>query len=105
MVCLLLSIWKRGGKGAGRHLGLPCVHVSVTARGFLRLLVATSALLLSVFQGNSNNTATVDISAGFVGLDTYMEVPAVFLTAFATFAGPVLWASHLVSFLSSETSR
>ncbi|XP_045330856.1 GPI ethanolamine phosphate transferase 2 isoform X2 [Leopardus geoffroyi] len=56
------------------------------------------------FQGNSNNIATVDISAGFVGLDTYMEVPAVFLTAFATFAGPVLWASHLVSFLSSETS-
>uniref|UniRef100_A0A8I3MGY0 Phosphatidylinositol glycan anchor biosynthesis class G (EMM blood group) n=2 Tax=Canis lupus familiaris TaxID=9615 RepID=A0A8I3MGY0_CANLF len=56
------------------------------------------------FQGNSNNIATVDISAGFVGLDTYIEVPAVFLTAFATFAGPVLWASHLVSFLSSETS-
>ncbi|XP_077606689.1 GPI ethanolamine phosphate transferase 2, catalytic subunit isoform X4 [Crocuta crocuta] len=56
------------------------------------------------FQGNSNNIATVDISAGFVGLDTYVEVPAMFLTAFATFAGPVLWASHLVSFLSSETS-
>ncbi|XP_049486066.1 GPI ethanolamine phosphate transferase 2 isoform X3 [Panthera uncia] len=56
------------------------------------------------FQGNSNNIATVDISAGFVGLDTYVEVPAVFLTTFATFAGPVLWASHLVSFLSSETS-
>uniref|UniRef100_A0A8C7C6C1 Phosphatidylinositol glycan anchor biosynthesis class G (EMM blood group) n=1 Tax=Neovison vison TaxID=452646 RepID=A0A8C7C6C1_NEOVI len=55
------------------------------------------------FQGNSNNIATVDVSAGFVGLDTYMEVPAAFLTAFATFAGPVLWASHLVSFLSSET--
>ncbi|XP_059234748.1 GPI ethanolamine phosphate transferase 2 isoform X4 [Mustela nigripes] len=57
------------------------------------------------FQGNSNNIATVDVSAGFVGLDTYMEVPAAFLTAFATFAGPVLWASHLVSFLSSETRR
>ncbi|XP_035581957.1 GPI ethanolamine phosphate transferase 2 isoform X1 [Zalophus californianus] len=56
------------------------------------------------FQGNSNSIATVDVSAGFVGLDTYMEVPAMFLTAFATFAGPVLWASHLVSFLSSETS-
>uniref|UniRef100_K9INJ7 Putative glycosylphosphatidylinositol anchor synthesis protein n=1 Tax=Desmodus rotundus TaxID=9430 RepID=K9INJ7_DESRO len=55
------------------------------------------------FQGNSNNIATVDISAGFVGLNTYMEVPAVFLTAFATYAGPVLWASHLVNFLSSDT--
>ncbi|XP_011792202.1 PREDICTED: GPI ethanolamine phosphate transferase 2 isoform X4 [Colobus angolensis palliatus] len=55
------------------------------------------------FQGNSNNIATVDISAGFVGLDTYVEIPAVLLTAFGTYAGPVLWASHLVYFLSSET--
>ncbi|XP_006107543.1 GPI ethanolamine phosphate transferase 2-like [Myotis lucifugus] len=54
------------------------------------------------FQGNSNNIATVDISAGFVGLNTYVEVPAMFLTAFATYAGPVLWASHLVNFLSWE---
>ncbi|XP_059534002.1 GPI ethanolamine phosphate transferase 2 isoform X2 [Myotis daubentonii] len=52
------------------------------------------------FQGNSNNIATVDISAGFVGLNTYVEVPAMFLTAFATYAGPVLWASHLANFLS-----
>ncbi|XP_014442634.1 GPI ethanolamine phosphate transferase 2 isoform X3 [Tupaia chinensis] len=57
------------------------------------------------FQGNSNNIATVDISAGFVGLDTYVEIPAMFLTAFGTYAGPVLWASHLVHFLSSQTSR
>lgn len=57
------------------------------------------------FQGNSNNIATVDISAGFVGLNTYMEVPAMFLTAFATYAGPVLWASHLVNFLSWEPNR
>lgn len=56
----------------------------------------------SMFQGNSNNIATIDISAGFVGLDTYMEVPATFLTAFGTYVGPVLWASHLVYFLSSE---
>ncbi|XP_014644283.1 PREDICTED: GPI ethanolamine phosphate transferase 2 isoform X2 [Ceratotherium simum simum] len=56
------------------------------------------------FQGNSNNIATVDISAGFVGLDAYVEIPAMFLTAFATYAEPVLWASHLVSFLSSEAS-
>ncbi|XP_028638188.1 GPI ethanolamine phosphate transferase 2 isoform X1 [Grammomys surdaster] len=54
------------------------------------------------FQGNSNNIATIDISAGFVGLDTYMEVPAIFLTVFGTYVGPVLWASHLVYFLSSE---
>ncbi|XP_054437810.1 GPI ethanolamine phosphate transferase 2 isoform X1 [Pteronotus mesoamericanus] len=56
------------------------------------------------FQGNSNNIATVDVAAGFVGLSTYVEVPAMFLTAFATYAGPVLWASHLVNFLSSDSS-
>lgn len=60
---------------------------------------------LLAFQGNSNNIATVDISAGFVGLNTYVEVPAMFLTAFATYAGPVLWASHLVNFLSSDSPR
>ncbi|XP_042528704.1 GPI ethanolamine phosphate transferase 2 isoform X3 [Dipodomys spectabilis] len=56
------------------------------------------------FQGNSNNIATIDVSAGFVGLDTYMEVPATFLTVFGTYVGPVLWASHLAHFLSSATS-
>ncbi|XP_058280078.1 GPI ethanolamine phosphate transferase 2 isoform X4 [Hirundo rustica] len=57
------------------------------------------------FQGNSNSIATVDISAGFVGLDSYMELPAIFLTAFATYAGPFLWAIHLLCYLSSEVSR
>ncbi|KAM9677419.1 GPI ethanolamine phosphate transferase 2 isoform 2-T2 [Trichechus inunguis] len=57
------------------------------------------------FQGNSNNIATVDVSAGFVGLEHYVEVPAAFLTTFATYVGPILWASHLVNYLSSESSR
>ncbi|KAJ8387382.1 hypothetical protein AAFF_G00157590 [Aldrovandia affinis] len=57
------------------------------------------------FQGNSNNIATIDISAGFVGLESYVEIPAVFLTAFSTYAGPLLWACHLVCFLSSAQDR
>ncbi|XP_066037659.1 GPI ethanolamine phosphate transferase 2 isoform X4 [Chamaea fasciata] len=57
------------------------------------------------FQGNSNGIASVDISAGFVGLDSYVELPAIFLTAFATYAGPFLWAIHLLCCLSSEVSR
>ncbi|XP_074086216.1 GPI ethanolamine phosphate transferase 2 isoform X2 [Macrotis lagotis] len=57
------------------------------------------------FQGNSNNIATLDVSAGFVGLDHYVEVPAMFLTTFATYIGPILWAIHLLSFLSSENNR
>ncbi|XP_064901667.1 GPI ethanolamine phosphate transferase 2 isoform X1 [Columba livia] len=57
------------------------------------------------FQGNSNGLATVDVTAGFVGLESYVEIPAVFLTAFATYAGPLLWAIHLLCYLSSEDSR
>ncbi|KFP08492.1 GPI ethanolamine phosphate transferase 2, partial [Calypte anna] len=57
------------------------------------------------FQGNSNGIATVDVSAGFVGLESYVEVPAIFLTVFATYAGPLLWAIHLLCYLSSEVSR
>ncbi|NWQ64897.1 PIGG transferase, partial [Neopipo cinnamomea] len=57
------------------------------------------------FQGNSNGIATVDVSAGFVGLESYVEIPAIFLTAFATYAGPFLWAIHLLCYLSSEVSR
>ncbi|XP_072252290.1 GPI ethanolamine phosphate transferase 2 isoform X2 [Leuresthes tenuis] len=57
------------------------------------------------FQGNSNNIATIDISVGFVGLESYVEAPAIFLTALSTYAGPLLWACHLVCYLSSERDR
>nr|XP_033772687.1 GPI ethanolamine phosphate transferase 2 isoform X3 [Geotrypetes seraphini] len=57
------------------------------------------------FQGNSNNIATVDISAGFVGLDDFVEIPAILLTTIATYAGPLLWAIHLICYLSSEMIR
>ncbi|XP_029368605.1 GPI ethanolamine phosphate transferase 2 isoform X1 [Echeneis naucrates] len=57
------------------------------------------------FQGNSNNIATVDISVGFIGLESYVEAPAIFLTALNTYAGPLLWACHLVCYLSSERDR
>uniref|UniRef100_A0A672ZT35 GPI ethanolamine phosphate transferase 2 C-terminal domain-containing protein n=1 Tax=Sphaeramia orbicularis TaxID=375764 RepID=A0A672ZT35_9TELE len=55
------------------------------------------------FQGNSNNIATIDISVGFIGLESYIEAPAIFLTALSTYAGPLLWACHLVCYLSSDT--
>ncbi|XP_078066198.1 GPI ethanolamine phosphate transferase 2, catalytic subunit isoform X1 [Mustelus asterias] len=57
------------------------------------------------FQGNSNSFATVDISAGFVGFENYVELPAVFLTLFSTYIGPLLWAVHLTCYMSSERSR
>uniref|UniRef100_A0A8C6U0X7 Phosphatidylinositol glycan anchor biosynthesis class G n=1 Tax=Neogobius melanostomus TaxID=47308 RepID=A0A8C6U0X7_9GOBI len=56
------------------------------------------------FQGNSNNIGTIDISVGFVGLDSYVEAPAVFLTALSTFSGPTLWSAHLLCYLSRHSS-
>ncbi|KAJ3587395.1 hypothetical protein NHX12_010993, partial [Muraenolepis orangiensis] len=55
------------------------------------------------FQGNSNNIGTLDISVGFVGLESYVEAPAIFLTALSTYAGPLLWAGHLVCYLNSQS--
>ncbi|XP_068089997.1 GPI ethanolamine phosphate transferase 2 isoform X2 [Hyperolius riggenbachi] len=57
------------------------------------------------FQGNSNTISTVDISAGFVGLDDYVEYPAIFLTAFVTYSGPLLWTIHLLCYLCAEANR
>ncbi|XP_023651716.1 GPI ethanolamine phosphate transferase 2 isoform X1 [Paramormyrops kingsleyae] len=54
------------------------------------------------FQGNSNNIGTVDISAGFIGLETYVEAPAFLLTAFSTYTGPLLWTFHLAWYLTSR---
>ncbi|XP_018425316.1 PREDICTED: GPI ethanolamine phosphate transferase 2 isoform X2 [Nanorana parkeri] len=56
------------------------------------------------FQGNSNTISTVDISAGFVGLDNYIEYPAIFLTVFVTYSGPLLWTMHMLYYLSAETN-
>ncbi|CAJ0920324.1 unnamed protein product [Ranitomeya imitator] len=56
-------------------------------------------------QGNSNTISTVDVSAGFVGLENYVEMPAIFLTAFVTYTGPLLWSMHLLCYLSGETNK
>lgn len=90
-----------GQRGSWGHVSATGSHLPSWPWYRTSRVSAASALL----QGNSNSIATVDISAGFVGLDAYMEIPAMFLTAFATYSGPVLWASHLVNFLTSEASR
>lgn len=66
---------------------------------------AKTSFFFVLMQGNSNNIATVDISVGFIGLESYVEAPAIFLTALNTYAGPLLWACHLVCYLSSERDR
>ncbi|XP_041475171.1 GPI ethanolamine phosphate transferase 2-like [Lytechinus variegatus] len=53
-------------------------------------------------QGNSNNAASMDISAGYVGLDGYNLVLAGSLTFISTYAGPLLWFTKLADYLSTH---
>lgn len=53
-------------------------------------------------QGNSNNAATMDISAGYVGLDGYNLALAGCLTLISTYAGPLLWLTRLAVYLATH---
>ena len=41
--------------------------------------------------GNSNSLASVDISAGYVGLEDFVPSLMLILTYFSTYCGPCLW--------------
>ncbi|XP_061874112.1 GPI ethanolamine phosphate transferase 2 isoform X4 [Colius striatus] len=85
------------------------VHISQLTKHFPEVycvfIIATCSSYAVRIEGNSNGIATVDVSAGFVGLESYVEIPAIFFTVFATYAGPLLWAIHLLYYLSSEVKR
>ncbi|XP_035699343.1 GPI ethanolamine phosphate transferase 2-like [Branchiostoma floridae] len=57
------------------------------------------------FQGNSNSIATIDISAGYVGMEDYVQEVAGMLTCLSTYAGPFLWFSSLLVFIAKRYSR
>ncbi|KAJ8307671.1 hypothetical protein KUTeg_014775 [Tegillarca granosa] len=43
------------------------------------------------YQGNSNSISTVDVSAGYIGLDDYQPVIVAVLLCLSTYAGIVFW--------------
>ncbi|XP_038067986.1 GPI ethanolamine phosphate transferase 2-like [Patiria miniata] len=53
-------------------------------------------------QGNSNSLATVDISAGYVGMSSYIHSVAGLLTAISTYAGPMLWLLRLLVYITEH---
>eukprot|EP00058_Branchiostoma_floridae_P020466 XP_002605956.1 hypothetical protein BRAFLDRAFT_92216 [Branchiostoma floridae] len=57
------------------------------------------------FQGNSNSIATIDISAGYVGMEDYVQEVAGMLTCLSTYAGPFLWFSSLLVLIAKRYSR
>ncbi|XP_053394935.1 GPI ethanolamine phosphate transferase 2-like [Mercenaria mercenaria] len=50
-------------------------------------------------QGNSNSISTVDVSAGYVGLQDYQPVLVGLLLFCSTYAGPIYWLISLVKYI------
>ena len=56
-------------------------------------------------QGNSNSLATIDIAAGYIGLDqNYSPILVGILTSLATFSGPLFWMSNAVLFIRKKVN-
>ncbi|KAH3721151.1 hypothetical protein DPMN_064067 [Dreissena polymorpha] len=55
-------------------------------------------------QGNSNSLSTVDVSAGYVGLQDYQAHWVGILLFFATYAGPIFWLMTLVQYVLETES-
>ncbi|RUS86939.1 hypothetical protein EGW08_005264 [Elysia chlorotica] len=50
-------------------------------------------------QGNSNSLSTVDIAAGYIGLDDYWPVVSGLLLFMTTYVGPIFWSLAFLNFL------
>ncbi|XP_046846376.1 GPI ethanolamine phosphate transferase 2-like isoform X1 [Xenia sp. Carnegie-2017] len=79
-------------------------HQVVWSRCFTNLEVILSAYYmgwLTYFaQGNSNSLATVDISAGYIGLgEDYWPLTVALLTTLATFSGPLFWLLQAMTYI------
>ena len=53
-------------------------------------------------QGNSNSLATVDLAAGYVGLEEFNLPIVVGLLFLATYAGPIYWVLSLMVHLTKH---
>ncbi|XP_064624734.1 GPI ethanolamine phosphate transferase 2-like [Lineus longissimus] len=80
------------------HL-VPRMNLSVSAMTLLYVWFGQAGFY---FQGNSNSLATVDVSAGYVGLDSYNPGIIGMLMAIATYASPVFWLVGLISVLCEK---
>ncbi|XP_031566161.1 GPI ethanolamine phosphate transferase 2-like [Actinia tenebrosa] len=57
-------------------------------------------------QGNSNSLSTVDIAAGYIGMQGHDSTVALLLMSIVTYCGPVLWLTALVKLvIKNSTSR
>ncbi|KAI8510031.1 hypothetical protein Bbelb_124590 [Branchiostoma belcheri] len=61
--------------------------------------------VLAAPWGNSNSIATIDISAGYVGMEDYLQEIAGTLTCLSTYAGPLLWFTSLLVLITKKYPR
>ncbi|KAI0230579.1 GPI ethanolamine phosphate transferase 2 [Lamellibrachia satsuma] len=57
------------------------------------------------YQGNSNSLATVDLSAGYIGLEEFNLPMVIGLLYLATYAGPIYWVLSLMVHLNKQVSQ
>lgn len=57
-----------------------------------------------LLQGNSNSLATIDLAAGYKGLEDYSLPLVGLLTLINTYAGPIYWFLCLMEVLPSVCS-
>lgn len=61
--------------------------------------------MLGLLQGNSNSLSTVDIAAGYVGLESYCAAVIGLLMCLNTYAGPIYWLIALQCLLAELYSH
>ncbi|CAH1774450.1 unnamed protein product [Owenia fusiformis] len=111
----LLSVWLLLMCLLLRPHNIPIVALSCIQESCLRAIlpyISTSLPLLTLvyhwmgqasffYQGNSNSISTVDVSAGYVGLDSYSPSVIGVLMGVSTYAGPLFW---MLALLCTQTS-
>ncbi|XP_072048893.1 GPI ethanolamine phosphate transferase 2-like [Amphiura filiformis] len=80
---------------------LPWLQLKVWAVTLLHIWMAEVAFSS---QGNSISLATIDISAGYIGLESYNAIIAGGLTFLATYSGYLLWILRLMVYITQHYS-
>ena len=62
-------------------------------------------LAIYPLQGNSNSISSVDVSAGYVGLEDFAPGVVGTLMCLSTYAGPIFWLISLVRLLSEKVDN
>ena len=89
-------MWYKGVTPAPIPTPTP-THPYVSTNAVAKWHVYIKAIIL---QGNSNSISSVDVSAGYVGLEEYNAPLIAVLMVCSTYAGPIFWLISLLKNLA-----